>query len=67
MAFPTTHTVKGFPRVAKCPTDEWETTGAPTMTTKGWAKLCLKVVDKDLNHLQRIFDIAAELGGNDEN
>eukprot|EP00974_Lingulodinium_polyedra_P068699 6653074-Lingulodinium_polyedra.AAC.1 len=66
MAFPMTHTVKGFPCIAKYPVDEWEAAGAPTMTTKGWAKLRPKLTDKDPNHSQRIFDVATELGGLEE-
>eukprot|EP00974_Lingulodinium_polyedra_P035106 3372628-Lingulodinium_polyedra.AAC.1 len=66
MAFPMTHVVEGFPCIAKYPIDECEEAGAPTMTTKGWAKLCLKVAEKDLKNLQNIFAVAKTLGGNDD-
>eukprot|EP00974_Lingulodinium_polyedra_P062825 6065419-Lingulodinium_polyedra.AAC.1 len=57
---------KGFFCIAKYPIDEWEEAGAPMMTTKGWAKLCLKVAEKDLKNLQNMFDVAKSFGGSDD-
>eukprot|EP00974_Lingulodinium_polyedra_P056592 5442893-Lingulodinium_polyedra.AAC.1 len=31
------------------------------MTTKSWAKLCVKVAEKDLSNLQGVFDVAKDL------
>eukprot|EP00974_Lingulodinium_polyedra_P017564 1704055-Lingulodinium_polyedra.AAC.1 len=61
MAFPMTHNVPEFPCIAKYPVDAWEEAGAPWMSTKGWAKLCMKVAEKDLSNLQHVFDIANDL------
>eukprot|EP00974_Lingulodinium_polyedra_P087970 8530903-Lingulodinium_polyedra.AAC.1 len=46
--------VEGFPCIAKYPIDEWEDAGAPMMTTNGWAKLCLKVAEKDIKNRQNM-------------
>eukprot|EP00974_Lingulodinium_polyedra_P129104 11208771-Lingulodinium_polyedra.AAC.1 len=31
------------------------------MTTKSWAKLCMKVAEKDLSNLQGVFEVAKDL------
>eukprot|EP00974_Lingulodinium_polyedra_P087065 8439868-Lingulodinium_polyedra.AAC.1 len=63
MGFPTPHTIEGIPRIAKYPIDLRAMNGAPMMTAKGWAKLCMMIADKYLDNLQHVFDTAAELGG----
>eukprot|EP00974_Lingulodinium_polyedra_P043922 4217102-Lingulodinium_polyedra.AAC.1 len=42
MALPMTHNYPEFPCIAKYPVDAWEEAGAPCVTTKSWAKLCMK-------------------------
>eukprot|EP00974_Lingulodinium_polyedra_P060849 5867212-Lingulodinium_polyedra.AAC.1 len=56
-----THVDPEFPCIAQYPADAWEEAGTPTMTTKGWAKVCLKVAEKDMNNLQNVFDVAESL------
>ena len=58
MSFPMTHLVDGFPGVARYPVDEWEAAGAPMMTLKSWAKLCMRVSMNDLSNLQHVLDVA---------
>ena len=63
MGFPMTHEVEGLPCIARYPIDMWELNGAPIMTTKGWAKLCMKIAEHDLDNLQNVFDLAVKHGG----
>ena len=58
MGFPMSHLIDGIPCIAKYPIDLWEINGAPMMTTKGWAKLCMNIAEKDLDNLQHVFDTA---------
>eukprot|EP00974_Lingulodinium_polyedra_P130542 11214237-Lingulodinium_polyedra.AAC.1 len=55
--------IEGIPGIAKYPVDLWELNGAPVMTAKGWAKLCMMIAEKDLDNLQHVFDAAVRLGG----
>eukprot|EP00974_Lingulodinium_polyedra_P076710 7426406-Lingulodinium_polyedra.AAC.1 len=41
--------------------DAWEEAGAPCMTTKSWAKLGMKVAEKDQSNLQNVFEVAKNL------
>eukprot|EP00974_Lingulodinium_polyedra_P056684 5451711-Lingulodinium_polyedra.AAC.1 len=61
MAFPMTHNFPEFPCIAKYPADAWEEAGAPCMTTKSWANLCIKVAEKDISNLQNVFEVANTL------
>ena len=63
MGFPMTHEVDGVPCVARYPIDMWELNGAPMMTTKGWAKLCMLIAQQDLKNLQNVYDTAVKYGG----
>eukprot|EP00974_Lingulodinium_polyedra_P038177 3659578-Lingulodinium_polyedra.AAC.1 len=63
MGFPMTHVDAEFPCIAKYPVDVWEKAGAPTMTTTGWAKLYLKVAEKDMKNLQTVFNVAETFSG----
>eukprot|EP00974_Lingulodinium_polyedra_P067835 6567083-Lingulodinium_polyedra.AAC.1 len=56
-----THNYPEFPCIAKYPVDAWGEVGAPCMTTKSWAKLCMKVAEKDLSNLQNVFEVAKDL------
>eukprot|EP00974_Lingulodinium_polyedra_P078667 7618996-Lingulodinium_polyedra.AAC.1 len=61
MAFPMTHSYPEFSRIAKYPVDAWEEAGAPCMTTKSRAKLCMKVAEKVQSNLQNVFEMAKDL------
>eukprot|EP00974_Lingulodinium_polyedra_P070325 6805340-Lingulodinium_polyedra.AAC.1 len=61
MAFPMTRNYPEFPCVAKYPVDAWEEAGAPCMT-KSWAKLRMKIAEKDRTHLENVFEVAKTLG-----
>eukprot|EP00974_Lingulodinium_polyedra_P100649 9749554-Lingulodinium_polyedra.AAC.1 len=56
-----THQYPEFPCIAKYPVDMWEEAGEPCVTTKSWAKLCMKVAEKNLSNLQGVFDAATKL------
>ena len=51
---PLTHTVPGFPGIAKYPVDAWEKMGAPAFTLKSWAKLCMRNASGELTNLENI-------------
>eukprot|EP00974_Lingulodinium_polyedra_P004471 419296-Lingulodinium_polyedra.AAC.1 len=55
--------IEGIPCIAKYPIDLWELNGAPVMTAKGWAMPCVRIAEKNLGNLQRVFDAAVRLGG----
>eukprot|EP00974_Lingulodinium_polyedra_P125148 11193437-Lingulodinium_polyedra.AAC.1 len=61
MAAPMTHNFPELPRIAKYPVDAGEEPGAPCLTTKSWAKLCMKVAENDLTNLENVFEVAKTL------
>ena len=58
MDFTMTHPQEGFPMVAMYPIDEWEKAGEPWMSVSSWAKLCMRVANKNLTSLQSIMEVA---------
>ena len=57
MAFPTTHTLPGFPMIARFPVDEWERANAPCFTLESWYKLAMKISRQDLANFHHVFEL----------
>ena len=60
VTYPMTHQLLEFPGIAMYPTSKWEDAGSPTMTVKGWAKLCMRVAAGNLTSLGTVFEIAKQ-------
>ena len=58
MDFPMRHIMEDFPMVAKYPIDAWEKMNSPYMSVRSWAKLCIRVAEKNLTSLQNIMEVA---------
>ena len=58
VCFPMTHQISGFPGVARYPIDEWEEAGSPMLTVTGWCVLCMKVAEKNMEDLHKVFTCA---------
>ena len=58
MCFPMTHNIDGLPMIAKYPISEWKNMGAPYFSQKSWCMLCMKIADKDFEHLEKVFETA---------
>ena len=66
--FPMTHIAVGthpvtrkpmtFSGVAKYPLSEWERSGAPVMTQKGWGELLMRICQYDMSDLRPLHDVA---------
>ena len=63
MSFPETYVLDRtlFPGVARYPVDEWKREGRSCITSKGWAKLCLRIANNDMAHLENVFKAATTL------
>ena len=66
MPFPVTRQPMQFPGVARYPIDAWEDAGNPMLTRSGWSKLCMRIAQRDMKHLQSIFEIAQKLEAEEE-
>ena len=55
------HQLPEFPGVARYPIDEWESAGSPTLTTKGWIKMCMRIAQKNMSELHTVFEAAQKL------
>ena len=65
MCFPMTHTImekgKPFRGVARYPLAAWEREGAPVMTRLHWAKICMRIAQKDFTNLEHVFRAAERI------
>ena len=63
MSFPKTHMLHPtlFPGIAQYPLDDWIEEGRPCITEVGWLKLCLRISQNDMYHLETVFQAATAL------
>ena len=43
VTYPMTNRLPEFPCVARYPIDSWEAMGSPTLSTKGWIEMCMRI------------------------